>query len=166
MNASGRPRRTLGLNDPPWSDALVKWGHQPYYILVHGCASSASTRTQTSPITAVEMNLSDCQLWEGPMNITTGYGNACFSRGPVVGAHRLAFAMGHGVDPAGKVVMHTCDTRLCLNPEHLVLGTHKENTQDMISKGRGANKRFCKRGHDTWVVGRRRVSRNCVACPS
>lgn len=51
-------------------------------------------------------------------------------------AHRLAWALHNGQDPAGKVVMHICDNPPCVNPEHLKLGTIKDNLDDMTSKGR------------------------------
>ena len=45
--------------------------------------------------------------------------------------HKLTFA-----DIEGKVIRHLCNNPSCVNPEHLVLGTHKDNTQDMIKAGR------------------------------
>jgi hypothetical protein len=71
--------------------------------------------------------------------MTVGYG--CFliggRKGKKYGAHRLSYEMHNGPIPKGKLVLHSCDNRLCVRPDHLRVGTHKENTQDMISKGRG-----------------------------
>ena len=53
--------------------------------------------------------------------------------------HRLAYCEANDLlitDIAGKVIMHTCDNPSCVNPDHLVLGTHADNTQDMWAKGR------------------------------
>ena len=52
-------------------------------------------------------------------------------------AHRLAWMEVHGQIPAGMSVLHRCDNPPCINVEHLFLGTPQDNTQDMISKGRG-----------------------------
>lgn len=57
---------------------------------------------------------------------------------PSVLAHRYAYEISHGPIPPGMVVMHACDVMRCVNPAHLSLGTPKENTADMIAKGRHA----------------------------
>lgn len=84
--------------------------------------------------------MSDCIEWEGAIN-STGYGSVRVG-GKTVGAHRLAYERAYGPIPDdvpgyhGMCVMHTCDNRRCVNPEHLKLGTHQDNMTDMYSKGR------------------------------
>lgn len=57
------------------------------------------------------------------------------SRKPV-GLHRFMYEYFVGNIPEGMVVRHTCDNVLCVNPEHLLLGTQKENMADMVERGR------------------------------
>lgn len=52
-------------------------------------------------------------------------------------AHRFSWAIFNGEIKEGMMVLHTCDNRKCVRPAHLFLGTAKDNTSDMISKGRG-----------------------------
>lgn len=57
--------------------------------------------------------------------------------------HRVAYCKAHGLqleEIKGKVVRHTCDNPACVNPEHLLLGTMKDNTQDMMTRGRNRYK--------------------------
>lgn len=49
---------------------------------------------------------------------------------------RVLYEELFGDIPEGLKILHKCDNRACINPEHLMLGTSKENTQDMINKGR------------------------------
>lgn len=51
-------------------------------------------------------------------------------------AHRFAYMAFSGVDPKHQLVRHKCDNRKCCNPEHLELGTPKDNTEDAIKRGR------------------------------
>ncbi len=51
-------------------------------------------------------------------------------------AHRVSYAFHNGIDPESLSVMHSCDNPICINPEHLELGTHKKNMQEMADRKR------------------------------
>jgi hypothetical protein len=58
-----------------------------------------------------------------------------------VGAHRMAWLLTHGEIPIGKIphdncILHKCDNKSCVNPDHLILGSQKENMLDKVSKDR------------------------------
>ena len=73
-------------------------------------------------------------LWQGNV-FSDGYGAICFQN-KVQRVPRLAFRAATGVDPVGLLVMHTCDTPLCVRPDHLRLGTPADNMADKVQKGR------------------------------
>lgn len=89
-----------------------------------------------------------CWLWLGSPN-GTGYGRIYIHGKPVM-AHRLSYQIKHGSIPAGKIVCHKCDTPSCINPDHLFMGTHKDNSRDMVAKKRHAEqqKTHCPKGHE------------------
>lgn len=67
-----------------------------------------------------------------------GYGKVALTSGrrKTDGAHRIAWILTNGPIPDGLWVLHKCDYRPCCRPDHLFLGTAKDNTLDMIAKGR------------------------------
>lgn len=76
----------------------------------------------------------ECWLWQGSIS-PKGYGRAHL-QGREIPAHRLSWEIHHGLIPDNLWVLHKCDNPPCCNPRHLFLGTAKDNTQDMIAKGR------------------------------
>lgn len=64
-----------------------------------------------------------------------GYGHLVIN-GKLKQAHRISYESHKGPIPDGLVVCHTCDVRRCINPDHLFLGTKKDNAQDCLKKGR------------------------------
>lgn len=77
----------------------------------------------------------DCWLWTGRIS-RDGYGRIGFHGRPHARAHRVAYELYVGAVENGQV-LHRCDVRACVRPEHLYLGTHAENMRDRESKGRG-----------------------------
>ena len=78
-----------------------------------------------------------CWNWAGCID-PFGYGHICFKSGKVhiQKAHRFAYLLHVGDIPKGKMVLHTCDNRRCVNPDHLYVGTQSNNMKDMWNRER------------------------------
>jgi len=87
-----------------------------------------------------------CWLWTGgkyrhPRTREETYG--CISVGSrsdeskkMVAAHKVAWELANGPIPSGMKVCHRCDVPACVRPDHLFLGTQRDNVQDMVNKKR------------------------------
>lgn len=83
---------------------------------------------------------SGCWIWMRTLS-RDGYGIARRQR-----AHRISWLAHRGAIPGGLFVLHRCDVRCCINPDHLFLGTHADNTADRISKGRSSRRKSSQQG--------------------
>lgn len=85
-----------------------------------------------SNITKTEEGCWDWNLYKSDK----GYGTTCYRRKSGQRINRVVWTLWHGEIPEGMLVCHQCDRPQCCNPNHLFLGTHEVNMQDMALKGR------------------------------
>lgn len=110
---------------------------------------------------------SGCWLWTGSRD-GTGYGQIRITKGTMVQAHRLSYAMHRGPIPVGLVIDHLCRVHCCVNPAHLEVVTPQENTLRGIGPAAmKAAQTHCRRGHafseeNTYLV--LTGGRNCRRC--
>lgn len=110
------------------------------------------------------LRVADSGCWEYTGYVMpTGYVQVSYRRKNTWG-HHLAYRANKGPIPAGLRVMHSCDNRKCLNPDHLSLGTQQDNIRDCVTKGRQASRRktHCPRGHAYAEHARHYLSDKCI----
>jgi hypothetical protein len=76
-----------------------------------------------------------CWIWTGAKH-RWGYGAASAETYGDTRAHRVAWTLINGPIPEGKVICHKCETKLCVNPAHLFIGTQADNMADNKAKGK------------------------------
>ena len=79
----------------------------------------------------------ECWEWTGAKTRPNAYGYFRVS-GSLAVAHRVSYELAYGGIPEDKQICHTCDNPACVNPSHLFVGTHTDNMQDKVAKGRNA----------------------------
>jgi len=124
---------------------VVGWGYcQKHYMRVKKYGSPHAKKNDHSTLEVrfwgfvTKKSETQCWEWEG-QKLSNGYGRISLGAKELgaEGAHRVSWKLANNKEiPQGWYVMHKCDNPSCVNPNHLTIGTAKENTQDMIRKGR------------------------------
>jgi hypothetical protein len=78
----------------------------------------------------------ECHIWDAAAE-KKGYGKFAIKNSRWELAHRVSFKLYKGEIPEGMLVLHKCDNPSCVNPEHLFLGSYKDNAVDRENKKRG-----------------------------
>jgi hypothetical protein len=110
---------------------------------------------------------SNTNCWNWASGLWNGYGSFYFQNKRYK-AHRFSFLIAQGFEP--NVCRHKCDNRKCVNPDHLENGTYKDNTRDMMQRGRWRNqhidKTHCINGHELSEenISRSGNKRTCRMC--
>ncbi len=78
---------------------------------------------------------SGCWDWSGPKS-GLGYGRMNRGEKANCNAHRFSYERDNGPIPNGMIVRHTCDNPSCTRPDHLIVGTSKDNSRDAMERGR------------------------------
>lgn len=87
--------------------------------------------------------LSNCWVWTAGLQKQNGYPCFAITHSNNVRANRYVYELTYGAVPDNLMVLHKCDNRLCVNPSHLMLGSHQDNMSDKVSKGRQAKGSEC-----------------------
>jgi hypothetical protein len=129
-NAVDRAKR--GRRDTTSTEQRNKWGTKGAKRGSWGLGLNLKERIDRLS----SMSDSGCCIWQGTVTKSTGYGEIKIN-GRKTTAHRAIWFAHRGEIPVGMVIMHSCDNRLCVNMEHLSVGTYGDNSRDMARKGRG-----------------------------
>lgn len=85
----------------------------------------------------------ECWICDNPTFINNKGYNYIVKDSKMLGIHRYSYSLYNNTEiPKGKIIMHKCDNRACINPNHLQLGTYSDNNYDMYNKNRNNHKKL------------------------
>jgi len=114
--------------------ALSPSGVAPFFLIVFFKEEGVETFFNKFKSKVELKTDTDCWEWNAGKNVH-GYGLVRFNKKTSL-AHRVSYKIFNGDIPKNMKVLHICDNPVCVNPEHLRLGSHVENMIDMARKGR------------------------------
>lgn len=150
----------------PGSDAAIDMGDKRICIRCHRTLSLSEFNCRKPPRTEYKETCNQCRApldehdrfwqkvdksengcweWTAALCFQGNYG-VYRHQGKAQRAHRVSWTLHHGSIPEGFEVCHKCDNPRCIRPDHLFLGTHQDNMQDMSRKGRARPPR----GENSW----------------
>jgi hypothetical protein len=117
----------------PTNERLGQWSRRRYCSIV--CYRHRESTPQAERFWRYVVKGAGCWEWQAALG-GSGYGTFGLNRERMMPAHRFSWQLHFGSIPEGMLVCHHCDSRLCVRPDHLFLGTPLANTRDMDRKGR------------------------------
>lgn len=117
----------------------IERGHikgQPFKF-IHGHNTRFQGTLQKRFEQYFEKTPDSCWIWKSSRD-QNGYGTFNIDRKPKKSS-RVSYELYKGPIPEGRFVCHKCDNPPCVNPDHLFIGTRKDNMRDMTNKGRSAH---------------------------
>ncbi|KKM80701.1 hypothetical protein LCGC14_1337240 [marine sediment metagenome] len=123
---------TSGTDTLRWNFLKLELRWNPCYT--EGMETTRKDRAYFYSLCRISDDPDVCWVWIHTMD-SDGYGCLNF-HGKRWAAHRLSWTLQHGPIPQRLMIIHSCDNRSCVNPDHLRPGTAQENSTDMVVRGR------------------------------